>query len=86
MPRFATPTTEGFYWAKLVHPSRMPPGVPPGEDWESIDWEVVEVIINGGDEADDEYLGVFVGGIGVMQWVPDFVWGPRIDKPKELLV
>jgi hypothetical protein len=80
MSKYPTPTGEGFYWAKLIHPTRMPEG----EDWKSIDWEVVEVIINGGDEDDDDYLGVFVGGVGPMQCVEDFVWGPYVLKPKEL--
>lgn len=80
MPRFPTPTKEGFYWAKLVHPSRMPEG----ESWKSVDWEVVEVIINCIDPEDDEHLGVFVGGVSPIQWVEDFVWGPEVVKPLEL--
>lgn len=80
MPKFPTPTEPGFYWAKLVHPSDMPEG----EDWKSHSWEVVEVFENGLDETSSEYLGVFVGGISPMQWVEDFVWGPRIIKPVEL--
>lgn len=67
-----TPTRPGFYWAKLIHPTRMPDG----EDWASVDWEPVEVFDNNGE--DDERLGVSVPGIGPMQWVLDFVWGPEI--------
>lgn len=78
MPRFPTPAKEGFFWAKLIHPSKMPEG----EDWASIDWEVVQVVLNGGE--DDEEWGVIVGGISPFQWIPDFVWGPEVIKPKEL--
>lgn len=80
MARFPTPTKAGFFWAKLIHPSRMPEG----EDWKSFDWEVVEVFINCLDSDDDEALGVFVGGVSPVQWIPDFVWGPEVIKPKEL--
>lgn len=81
MPRFATPTNPGFYWAKLVHPSRMPEG----EDWASADWEVVEVFMNCLDESSPIHLGVHVGGMIPVQWIEDFVWGPKVDKPKELM-
>lgn len=76
---YATPDHEGFFWAKLVHPSDMPEG----EDWSSTDWEVVEVIDNNGDG--DETFGVFVVGISPMQWLPDFIWGPEVIKPLELI-
>lgn len=78
MPRFPTPTREGFYWAKLVHPSNMPEK----EDWASQDWEVVHVWDNNGEG--DETFGVSVPGISPTQWIPDFVWGPEVIKPKEL--
>lgn len=72
MPKYPTPMRPGCYWAKLIRPSRMPEG----EDWKSQDWEPVVVFDNGGEG--DEALGVFVPGIGPVQWVPDFVWGPEI--------
>lgn len=73
-----TPTKPGWYWAKLVRPTNMPEG----EDWASSDWEIVEVYENCLDETDDEYLAVFVGGIGPSQWLKDFEWGPEVkDKP-----
>lgn len=73
MSRYPTPNRPGFWWAKLVHPSRMPEG----EDWASRDWEPVEVFDNGeGDEA----LGVFFPGIEPVQWIPDCIWGPEIPR------
>jgi len=74
MKGYPTPSRPGFFWAKLIHPSRMPEG----EDWRSVNWEVVDVFENGGDPAGPQFLGVFVPGVAVMQWVPDFVWGPRL--------
>lgn len=76
--RYPTPNHEGFFWAKLVHPSKMPAG----EDWASFDWEVVQVTDNNGEG--DETWGVFVGGIGPTQWIPDFIWGPEVFKPEGL--
>lgn len=72
MSKYPTPEKAGYFWAKLVHPSQMPLG----EDWRSRDWEAVEVFVNGG--AGGEWLGVFVPGVGPVQWVEDFVWGPEI--------
>ncbi len=72
------PTREGFFWAKLIHPTRMPAK----EDWTSTDWEVVQVVDNNGDG--DERLGVCVFGIGPYQWIPDFVWGTEVIRPQEL--
>lgn len=76
--KYSTPRSPGFFWAKLIHPSEMPEG----EDWSSSHWEVVEVFDNNGE--DEEEFGVFVGGIGPIQWVQDFIWGPEVIKPKEL--
>jgi hypothetical protein len=78
MKPYPAPTKEGWYWAKLVHPSQMPSG----EDWASRDWEVVEVWDNNGEG--DETYAVHVTGIGPPQWIPDFIWGPEVIKPKEL--
>lgn len=70
------PTRPGWYWAKLVTPTRMPEG----EDWASPDWEIVEVVDNGGEG--DEALGVMVAGIQPMQWPRDFTWGPPVADRK----
>ena len=78
-PHYPTPDHEGFFWAKLVHPSQMPIK----EDWASSDWEVVEVIDNNGE--DDERFGVLVPGISPMQWLPNFIWGPEVARPPELV-
>ncbi len=78
MEAYRAPDRTGFFWAKLVRPSRMPAG----EDWESVDWEVVEVMENGGEG--DERFGVFVPGVQPMQWIPDFIWGPEVQRPAEL--
>lgn len=80
MAKYPTPIGPGFYWAKLIHPSNMPNG----EDWKSVNWEVVEVFENTLDETDPEYLGVFVGGVSPTQWIEDFVWGPFVQMPVEL--
>jgi len=80
MAKYPTPTHEGYFWAKLVHPSKMPAG----EDWASFDWEIVEVHDNNGCEEDGDKLGVFVPGIGPTQWLEDFIWGPEVKRPKEL--
>jgi hypothetical protein len=78
MKPYPAPTSEGWHWAKLIHPSKMPEG----EDWASGDWEVVNVCYNGG-EGDEKYV-VCVSGIEPSQWIPDFVWGPEVIRPKEL--
>lgn len=74
MPKFPTPTRPGYYWAKLVHPTRMPEG----EDWKSFDWEVVEVFENTLDETDEEHLMASVPGIGPAQAIDGFCWGPEV--------
>ena len=74
--RYPTPDHEGHFWAKLIRPSRMPVG----EDWRSSDWEVVQVYDNNGEG--DEAFGVFVPGVRVVQWIPDFVWGPEVPAFK----
>ena len=70
------PDAEGHYWAKLVHPS----GESANDDLKSVDWEVVQVWDN--NATDDERWGVSVPGIEGAQWVPDFVWGPRVPDFK----
>lgn len=78
MKPYPAPNKEGYFWAKLVHPS----GMPDTEDWASSDWEVVNVHDNNG-EGDEEW-GVFVPGITKTQWLPDFIWGPEVIRPPEL--
>ena len=56
--------------------------MPDGEDWQSLDWEVVQVNDNNGDG--DEKFSVSVPGISPPQWIPDFVWGPEVVRPKEI--
>jgi hypothetical protein len=56
--------------------------MPETEDWASVNWEIVEVWDNNG-EGDEEF-GVSVFGVRVTQWIPDFVWGPKITIPEEL--
>ena len=80
MPKYPTPDHEGHWWAKLVHPTRMPEG----EDWASVDWEVVQVFDNNGPPGDPEEFGVHVPGVRYVQWVQDFVWGPEVLRPAEL--
>jgi len=75
---YAAPSEEGYYWAKLVTPSEMPAT----EDWVSEQWEIVEVFDNNGEG--DESLGVAVPGVPPTQWVKNFTWGPRIEKPDNL--
>lgn len=78
MPKYPTPDRPGHYWGKLIHPSQMPLT----EDWKSQDWEVMQVFENCIDPADDEHLAVHVPGISPAQWLPDFVWGPRVEDFK----
>lgn len=78
---YPEPIRPGHYWAKLVNPTRMPPG----EDWASADWEVVQVFENdpSGLPGEPEYLGVSVPGVGPCQWVSDFEWGPRVEDYRD---
>lgn len=90
MKPFPAPTAPGHYWAKLVHPvaylvdqlllARAPAGMPEGEDWQSVDFEVVQVWDNNGEG--NQKWGVSVPGIDVTQWVEDFVWGPKVEVPQ----
>jgi hypothetical protein len=67
-----TPSAEGHYWAKLVRPH----GMPEGEDWASVDYEIVQVSDNNG-EGDDKWR-VYVAGIEQGQLLDGFIWGPRV--------
>lgn len=72
------PTEPGYFWAKLVTPYY---GGEAGEDWKSLDWEIVEVYDNNG--SGDEQFAVHVFGVPYSQWLPSFVWGPKVttDRP-----
>ena len=72
------PTYEHFRWAKLLTPRDMPPQ----EDWASADWEVAFIFDNNG-EGDEAYMVSFPG-IGPAQRIEDCVFGPEVEKPKEL--
>lgn len=73
-----TPTKEGFYWAKLVAPTRVPPNET-ADDWKSVDFEPVEVFDNNGEG--DEALMVMVIGRELSQHLHAFEWGHEIPKP-----
>lgn len=85
----SVPTEPGYYWAKLKTPSggllynehlAEPIRIEPeAGGWKSLDWEIVEVWENGGDDP-DEYLAVNVFGIPITQWPGDFYWGPRVQE------
>lgn len=77
MSRHPTPAHEGHWWAKLRLADQ-----PEGEDWNSHDWEVVQVYDNNG-EGDEAYM-VFVPGIERAQLLDAFVWGPPVHLPEEL--
>jgi len=71
---YPMPDTEGHYWAKLVHPHKMPES----EDWASGEWEVVQV-------HDNNCAGVMdwrvaVPGIEPGQLMDAFIWGPRVGS------
>ncbi|WP_156783391.1 hypothetical protein [Roseovarius nubinhibens] len=72
MPAHPTPSAEGHYWAKLVHPHHEPEG----EEWASYDWEVVQVNYNNG-TGEDQWR-VYVPGIEPGQLIDAFIWGPRV--------
>lgn len=74
MPNHPTPTAEGHYWAKLVHPHQMPEG----EYWASPDWEVVRVCDNNGEGADK--WRVAMHGIEPFQLIESCIWGPQVPE------
>jgi hypothetical protein len=82
-----TPTTPGYYWAKLKTPSEgylhgildAPIHVAAEQDWISGEWEIVEVHDNNGEPGSAEEFSVSVFGIPVTQWPLDFFWGPKVD-------
>lgn len=82
MSKYPTPEREGHYWAKLK--------LAENPDDNSPDWEVVLVfdnILRPWCEADiesGECQLASVPGIAKSQRIDAFVWGPRIDRPKEL--
>lgn len=78
MQPYPFPNREGFFWAKLVTVNDEPKG----EDWASLDWEVVQVCDNNGEG--DEAFYVNVPGVPKLQWPKNLVWGPEVFKPSEL--
>lgn len=75
--KYPTPTQPGHWWAKLRLANQ-----PSNEDWNSPDWEVVQVFDNNGD-GDEAYMA-FVPGVPIPQVLDAFVWGPEVLKPDEL--
>lgn len=75
---YATPAREGHWWAKLkLHDN---------PDLVSVDWEVVQVFDNNGSEANGAPpFMASVPGIEGGQPIDAFVWGPAVQKPKELI-
>ncbi len=68
---YPTPTHEGHWWAKLkLHDN---------PDLRSVDWEVVQVVDNGGDT-----FMASVPGIESSQPLDAFAWGPKVHKPAQL--
>jgi hypothetical protein len=65
------PEKPGWWWAiwKSKAEGTADPDDEPGPNP-----EIVEVIENCIDETDPEYLGVFVGGVGNMQFLENFEW------------
>jgi hypothetical protein len=72
--RYPTPTEEGFYWAKFIHPTR-------GDVAPYSDWEVVGVFENDPSRSD---LRVYVGGEEPGKDLDAFVWGPHVSRPADL--
>jgi hypothetical protein len=70
---YNTPNETGWFWAKLTDPVDMPEG----ENWTSVEWEIVHVFDNNG-EGDDAYR-VSVTGVSPSQPRDSFVWGPRVS-------
>lgn len=74
MSKFPTPAGEGHWWAKLkLHDD---------PELNSVDWEVVQVFDNNGEDA--EAFMVSVPGIERSQRIDMFVWGPPVPMPREL--
>lgn len=77
MAAYTTPDREGHWWAKLKLADQ-----PDGEEWNSVDWEVVQVNDNNG-EGDETFM-VSVPGVPRAQRLDAFVWGPPVARPPEL--
>lgn len=80
----ATPTKPGFYWAKWRSADPGTADNSEGCPGDNADWEVVEVWENSLDPSDDEYLMVYVGGVGEGQGLHRFEWHSAIplDPPE----
>jgi len=75
--KYPTPEREGHWWAKLcLHDE---------PDLNSVDWEVVQVWDNNGNERNGAppFL-VHVPGVQESQPLDHFIWGPPVHKPHEL--
>jgi len=75
--KYPTPEREGHWWAKLkMHDN---------PDLNSVDWEVVQVWDNNGNERNGAppYLAS-VPGVEGSHPLDAFVWGPPVHKPHEL--
>lgn len=85
MSAYPTPAQAGHYWAKLKLADQ-----PDGEEWNSSNWEVVQVfdnILRPWCEADietGECQMVSVPGVSRAQPIDAFVWGPPVPLPTEL--
>lgn len=77
MATYPMPAREGHWWAKLRLADQ-----PDGEEWNSPDWEVVQVHDNNG-EGDEAFM-VAVPGVPRAQRLDAFVWGPPVHLPEEL--
>jgi hypothetical protein len=75
--KYLTPAREGHFWAKLKLADQ-----PDGEDWNSANWEVVQVFDNNG-EGDEAFM-VSVPGVSRSQAIDAFVWGPPVHRPEDL--
>lgn len=74
MAKHPTPSREGHFWAKLT--------LHENDDLRSTDWEVVQVFDNNG-EGKYAFMAS-VPGIEGGQPMDAFIWGPAVEKPKEL--
>lgn len=72
------PLQPGYYWARLVSPD-YGDHQERGEDWASVEWEIVELWDNNGAAGSGEEFAVAVPGIPVTQWPRNLEWGPPVS-------
>ena len=72
------PNEAGFWWAKWRIKQR---GTEDEDDAPQDEWEVMHVVVNGGESDDEDYLMVMVPGVNKWQSVENFFWGPRVFAP-----